>query len=99
VWGKEIHIGGLVIRRGKALHLDKAFLHQFFETVVELAQADVHFPGHLPLGEVGVGVQYFEEAVGNFRVHSINIRLRYKSVRVMLADACSKTELLTILAG
>jgi len=47
-------------------HFDKAFLHQFFKAVVEFAQADVHFPGYLPLGKVGVGVQYFEEAVGNF---------------------------------
>jgi len=69
VRGQDIHVSGLVVRGCKAVDLDDPLLDQFLEAVVELAQAQTHFPGHLALGQVGVFLKQFKKAISDFGFH------------------------------
>jgi len=56
--------------------LHESLLGQLREAVVDVAQADAHAPGHLPLGQGGVLAQDLEQAVAYFvliGVHGMNV--------------------------
>jgi len=72
-----VQILQLVFGSFETIDFNQPFFRQRSKAIVDLAQTDPHFPGHLPLGQVGISAEKFQQMVANFLlckvVHGLNI--------------------------